>query len=312
MLLTSADIKCGIKAQVRPCLYGARLDALGWGGMRIRKMVESDREDVISWTLKTWDWGDYIESVWDEWVKDGGLYGIEIDGRVVAILHIKVIRPGVAWLEGMRVKPEFRGRGLAKILTRHVLAVARERGCWKAMLSVSSVNKPAQRVVEKLGFTVYGRLRDFYLERPPTPKGRNIKLKPLRWGEAIGYRWLNTNNLLIGDEMPWRFIELTEDEYTQLSSNGMAGAINGSLIISGGTIVFQDKKELYIRYLEAASNADMEQIAQWITHQMKTRKVQAAYGYMPPTKTYVEAFKNLGARVKNREILIYKLELTNL
>ena len=36
----------------------------------IRPARPEDREAVLAFCMHTWDWGDYIESVWDEWLHD--------------------------------------------------------------------------------------------------------------------------------------------------------------------------------------------------------------------------------------------------
>jgi len=69
---------------------------------------------------------------------------------VTTELHILVIA----------THPDFRGRGLAGQLLRHVLEVARGAGCTLATLEVRRSNRPAIALYERAGFkTVHVRAR---------------------------------------------------------------------------------------------------------------------------------------------------------
>ena len=53
------------------------------------------------------------------------------------------------------VKPEFRGRGIARMLFREVEAIAREQGCCKLTLEVLEGNTVAMAAYSSLGFSAY-------------------------------------------------------------------------------------------------------------------------------------------------------------
>lgn len=59
------------------------------------------------------------------------------------------------------VHPSVRGRGLAGILLRALVADAREHGVETLTLDVRGNNHAAMALYERAGFTVYGRLPDF-------------------------------------------------------------------------------------------------------------------------------------------------------
>jgi len=67
--------------------------------------------------------------------------------------HTKVAHRGNVW--GVYVKPEARGRGLARALVTDVLAHARTQ-VKQAHLSVVTENESTRRLYEALGFTIYG------------------------------------------------------------------------------------------------------------------------------------------------------------
>jgi len=83
----------------------------------------------------------------------------EIGGRIVASLQLTFI-PGIAhqgaWraqVEAVRVARELRGQGIGEAMMRHVIALARERGCALLQLTTNKARDDAQRFYRRLGFT---------------------------------------------------------------------------------------------------------------------------------------------------------------
>jgi ribosomal protein S18 acetylase RimI-like enzyme len=83
----------------------------------------------------------------------------ETGGCIVASLQLTFI-PGVAhqgaWraqVEAVRVAQELRGRGIGEAMMRHVVALARERGCALVQLTTNKARDDAQRFYRRLGFT---------------------------------------------------------------------------------------------------------------------------------------------------------------
>lgn len=82
----------------------------------------------------------------------------EIDGRIVATLQLTFI-PGIAhqgaWraqVEAVRVSRELRGRHIGEAMMRHVVALARGRGCALVQLTTNKARDDAQRFYRRLGF----------------------------------------------------------------------------------------------------------------------------------------------------------------
>lgn len=70
--------------------------------------------------------------------------------------HDPTLAPSAQWvIECVAVKPDMRGRGLAKRLVTAVLAAGQERGYRQAAISVTQGNDSAQRVYEAVGFKLY-------------------------------------------------------------------------------------------------------------------------------------------------------------
>ncbi|HLI06917.1 MAG TPA: GNAT family N-acetyltransferase [Ktedonobacteraceae bacterium] len=118
--------------------------------VEIRAARPEDKEDVLAFCVNTWEWGDYIEYVWNEWLQDenGMLVVATVDGKPVGMAHFQMLTPHEAWLEGMRVNAEYRNHGIAKAISDFMLAEAKKRGATVARLITESINAPAIRSLE--------------------------------------------------------------------------------------------------------------------------------------------------------------------
>jgi hypothetical protein len=92
--------------------------------------------------------------VFDQWVQDsnGKLLVATIDRQPVGILHAVFLGNGVAWLEGMRVHPDFRRRGIGTATDIEARQMAREHGCRVARLATSTKNIAAQKTLDTEGY----------------------------------------------------------------------------------------------------------------------------------------------------------------
>ena len=64
-------------------------------------------------------------------------------------------RPGI-YLEDLYVRPEFRGRGMGRVLLVHLTRLARERGCGRLEWSVLDWNEPAIGFYRGIGASPVG------------------------------------------------------------------------------------------------------------------------------------------------------------
>ena len=106
---------------------------------------------MLAFCTNTWEWGDYIEYVWDQWLDnpDGILYVATIDGQPAAVSHFCMLNETDAWLEGMRVDPAHRHQGLATALHSAMLVEAMRRGATNARLITESTNTASIGLVER-------------------------------------------------------------------------------------------------------------------------------------------------------------------
>lgn len=130
------------------------IQAEGASELEVRPAQPGDRDAVLAFCAHTWSDGDYIAYVWDDWLADdrGVLLVGLLDGQPVAINHLQMVSDDEAWLEGMRVDPQYRREGFGRILTSRTLVAARERGASVARLITSSDNLASQGMITRFGF----------------------------------------------------------------------------------------------------------------------------------------------------------------
>jgi len=119
--------------------------------IEIRPARPEDREAVLAFCVSTWEWGDYIEYVWDDWLHNpnGLLLVATLDGQPIGVAHIRMLSETDAWLEGMRVDPAHRRQGVAMALYQAQIAEAKRRGATNARLVTESTNTAALRLLER-------------------------------------------------------------------------------------------------------------------------------------------------------------------
>jgi len=141
------------------------------GNLIIRPARPDDRPAVERICAHTWEWGDYIPEVWDDWLADerAVLQIGEIDGQVVAVNRIVFHSSDQAWFEGMRVDPERRRQGIAWQFMEHDLALARERGAKVVRLATGDFNTPVHAMVARVGMALIGS--EALLAAEATPNG---------------------------------------------------------------------------------------------------------------------------------------------
>jgi ribosomal protein S18 acetylase RimI-like enzyme len=124
----------------------------------IRLAQPEDKAAVLAFCAQTWDWGDYIADVWDQWLTDpsGRLLVAVLDERPVGLEHLRMLAPGECWLEGMRVDPAVRGQGIAGRLNEYAMQEAQKLGATVARLATHSDNRVAQRLLEQSQFEQVG------------------------------------------------------------------------------------------------------------------------------------------------------------
>lgn len=132
---------------------------------RVKRVTESDIEGILEISRHIWDGYDYLPSVIEEWLKDSGsyIYGVEADERLVAIANLRLVDGGrTGWMEGLRVHPDFRGKGYAHVLTRELVEKAKKLSVERLRYTTSTENEASLKLAEKYGFARAFEMRVFW------------------------------------------------------------------------------------------------------------------------------------------------------
>jgi len=126
--------------------------------LTIRPARPDDRAAMERICAHTWDEGDYLPEVWDEWLADerGPLIVGEVGGQVVTLNKITWQTADQVWLEGMRVDPDYRRRGVARRILDYDLTYAQEQGARVVRLSTGRNNTPVHILMDRIGMERIG------------------------------------------------------------------------------------------------------------------------------------------------------------
>ncbi len=132
--------------------------------LEIRPARAEDRDAVLAFCAHTWESGDYIEYVWDKWLHDpeGLLLVATSDGQPVGIDHLQMLNATDAWLEGLRVDPNYRHQGIAKAMGVALMAEAMRRGAVRVRLMTVSTNTASLRLLEQTHMRQVGAFVPFF------------------------------------------------------------------------------------------------------------------------------------------------------
>ena len=155
----------------------------------IRRARRRDKRQVLEAVRTIWDGHDRVPHVFDRWVthRTGPFFVALSAGRVVGMGKLTAVSPSEAWLEGGRVAPRWRRRGIATALFAHRIAYARERGFRVLRFSTASDNTPIHRAARRFAFkriAVLQRFEASALRGDPPRRARGADTRAIR--RALG------------------------------------------------------------------------------------------------------------------------------
>jgi ribosomal protein S18 acetylase RimI-like enzyme len=196
-----------------------------------------DKDYVLDFCKNTFSWGDYVDRVWDIWIREPDsilLVAVVNENNIekpIAISHGILIPEKIGWIEGIRVDPKYRSQKLATNMSLHILDYARKNGALYSSAIVSINNEPSKGLMEKLGFKVISKwsylsikpialspeLNNFMIDNSATTKVANLNdyqqilnfLNQSDIFKASGKKFVNS----------WRWYDLTEDRVKMMINN---------------------------------------------------------------------------------------------
>jgi ribosomal protein S18 acetylase RimI-like enzyme len=204
---------------------------------KFRVATAHDKDYVLDFCKDTFSWGDYIDRVWDIWIREPDsifLVAVVKENNIekpVAISHAIIIPEKIGWIEGIRVDPKYRSQKLATNMSLHILDYARKNGALYSSAIVSINNEASKGLMEKLGFKVISKwsylsikpidllpeLKNLMIENSTTTKVGNLNQYQLILNflnqsdifKASGKKFVNS----------WRWYDLTEDRLKMMINN---------------------------------------------------------------------------------------------
>ncbi len=140
----------------------------------IREATAKDIDDLAKISRTTWDGNDYLEGVSAKWISEKGFYVATVGTRVVGCGKLTVLPGEVAWLEGLRVHNDFKGKGYGRIISGSILEIAKQglaKGKFRRIEFSTYVNNAESiSMAEKQGFGVSDLFHVVSIENPPMLK----------------------------------------------------------------------------------------------------------------------------------------------
>ncbi len=181
-----------------------------------RPALPFDTPGMLELTSRIWEGEDYVPDVWDDWMADpeGLLAVAESGGKVVGFGKLTRLSDSDWWLEGLRVHPEFEGRGIASHLNDYLLDYWQRIGSGVVRLATSSSREQVKHLSRKKGFQIIGEYTTFKALLTDKPTSGSVEslfhsLNRKKVGEALD--WLTESGkerLPFGlMDLGWQFAE---------------------------------------------------------------------------------------------------------
>lgn len=199
-------------------------------GFQVRDVRDSDRAEVLAMTANTWAFGDYIKWVFDDWLRDeqGRFIAAEHieSGKLAAIDKMTFLSPEEAWFEGLRIAPEFRGRGLASRLQTYMIEQVRQAGVRTVRLLTSASNYAVQRMAYRDQFVLKAVVSfwKWTIESglPTTTEVRTLRQAAPSEAEGLYRWWLQSSAYRSAGlcHRNWSFSETNSEEWSRAAQEG--------------------------------------------------------------------------------------------
>lgn len=222
--------------------------------IEVRPATLADEADIVAIAAETWSdrGGDYLGRVFADWVAADGetqrTFVADEDGTAVGVVQAVMVSDREAWMQGMRVAPAVRGRGVSGRLHEAAADWARERGATVGRAMVFSWNGPALAASRAAGFQPTTEFRWVHPEpdpdaEPELPVSPDPDAAWTYWQRSVARDHLR--GLALAPEESWALQELTPAALAQSADEALLAAV-----IAGGTRGFVHRVRVDERELE--------------------------------------------------------------
>jgi len=209
--------------------------------LEIRDAIPEDKDEILRFCRTTWDWGDYIEYVWDDWLNGphGRLIVGLLDSVPVAVVHMGLMPSGEGWLEGMRIAPEHRDKQIGTTLSDYCLEEIAKADIRIVRYMTMSSNKAVHKISEKQGFKRCGSCYAFWSELETGNFDKLVKLQPEIADEL--WSFIENSDVYKADvglySVGWVYLELNKNRLKHHLEQGEVYALAGQAPLDAFAIV---------------------------------------------------------------------------
>ncbi len=121
----------------------------------LREARASDKEMLAPWTTHTFAWGDYVVDSFDRWLahpQSRVLVAADDTDEPIAVARGVLLSPDELWLQGIRVHPDWRRRGIASELGTSLQQWGAQQEAKVALLMIEDWNEAARDQIRHVGF----------------------------------------------------------------------------------------------------------------------------------------------------------------
>ncbi|HEX6673129.1 MAG TPA: GNAT family N-acetyltransferase, partial [Nitrososphaeraceae archaeon] len=226
---------------------------------KFRLATHHDKDYVLDLCKNTFSWGDYIDRVWDIWIREpNSIFLVAVNenniDKPIGIAHGVLIPQQMVWVEGIRVDPKYRAQKLATNMYLHILDYARKKGALYSSAIVSINNDPSKGLMDKLGFKMISKWTYISIKPIVFPDldnaiADNSKVAILSEYQQI-LNFLNQPDIFKLSRKKfvnsWRWHDLTEDRLKKMINNKQV-IIFDNKYYNNNDYVDDDKKENKIK-----------------------------------------------------------------
>lgn len=206
--------------------------------LTLRPARVADHDDVAAFTRDTWperELEDYLPRTFRTWAESDDdtkrTLVADDDGHAVGVIQGVHLTEREAWVQALRVHPDYRDRGLARRLTDAVLSWARERGAVVCRNLVFSWNVASLSLARGVGFDP---TTEFRWARIEADSGADPGLDVCADPEAGWTFWADSDardhlrGLTIHPSEAWTLSELRPADLERAAGAG------GLIVVQGG------------------------------------------------------------------------------
>jgi ribosomal protein S18 acetylase RimI-like enzyme len=294
--------------------------------LKIRHATKSDKGEVLRFCVNTFEWGDYIDQVWDFWYSDqnGVLLVAEDDeeynihskkrSSLIAVSHASLCPNNKnVWLEGIRVHPNFRHRSVATQLLNTMISYGKEQEAEEASAIVAGNNIASQLMMESNGFAIISKWSYYIINKIPK-RVDQVKLR----SRVVTFEDTETvRNYLIRSEVykssgktyvnSWRWYSLDLSVLEDFIKHEKVLVIGNDPIEGLGIINKDNNNTFQIVYLDASNVNVLEDLIRFAVNLIHPE--DATYDRIQifsPQRKYVSTIMEQVGLERSEQFLLYK------